>query len=98
GDDFFGAGGFAEPALHAEAFGETQHRAIGVIGQRAGWAGGDAGMAQRAAVDVKVYGAEGRARRQRYDIDGRGGSEVKLAKRCFEHAAFRAPWHEAGGL
>src|SRR4029079_10330654 len=48
GDDFFGAGGFAEPALHAEAFGETQHRAIGVIGQRAGRAGAEAGMAPRA--------------------------------------------------
>src|SRR5215207_8827898 len=35
-DDFFGAGRFAEPALHAEALGEAQHRAIGVVGQRAG--------------------------------------------------------------
>src|SRR5258705_5553255 len=31
-DDLLGAGGFAEPALHAEAFGEAQHRAIRVIG------------------------------------------------------------------
>src|SRR6266850_6403548 len=31
GDDLLGAGGFAEPALHAEAFGEAQHRAIRVI-------------------------------------------------------------------
>src|SRR5215212_6381883 len=30
-DDFFGAGGFTEPALHAEAFGEAQHRAIRIV-------------------------------------------------------------------
>src|SRR5215216_2260789 len=46
GDDLLGAGGFAEPALHAEAFGEAQHRTIGVIGQRSGRAGSDACMAQ----------------------------------------------------
>ena len=36
-------------------------------------------MAQRAAVDVKLHGAEGSPRRQRHDIDRRGGGEVKLA-------------------
>ena len=30
-DHLLGAGGFAEPALHAEAFGEAQHRAIRVV-------------------------------------------------------------------
>src|SRR4029450_10482381 len=30
-DDLFGAGGFAKPALHAEALGETQHRAVGIV-------------------------------------------------------------------
>src|SRR4051812_24055570 len=45
-DDFLGAGGFAEPALHAKTLGEAQHRAIRVVRQRAGRAGGDAGMAQ----------------------------------------------------
>ena len=55
-------------------------------------------MAQRAAVDIQLHGAEGRARRQRHDIDRRGRGEVKLAKRRLEHAAFRAARHEAGGL
>src|SRR6187431_1874476 len=31
GDDFLGAGGFAEPALHAEALGEAQHGAVRII-------------------------------------------------------------------
>src|SRR6185369_9585492 len=31
GDDLLGAGGFAKPALHAEAFGETQHRTVGIV-------------------------------------------------------------------
>src|SRR5437660_259710 len=30
-DDLLGAGGFAEPALHAEAFGEPQHCAIRIV-------------------------------------------------------------------
>src|ERR1019366_9287100 len=33
-DDFLGTGGFAEPALHAQAFGEAQHGAVGVVRQR----------------------------------------------------------------
>ena len=55
-------------------------------------------MAQRAAVDIQLHGAERSARRQRHDIDRRGGGEVKLAKSRLEHAAFRAPRHKAGGL
>ena len=31
GDDLLRAGGFAEPALHAEAFGKAQHGAIRII-------------------------------------------------------------------
>src|SRR6478609_589508 len=31
-DDFLGAGGFAEAALHAEALGEAQHGAVGIVG------------------------------------------------------------------
>jgi len=53
---------------------------------------------QRAAVDIQLHGAERSARRQRYDIDRRGGGEVKLAERRLQHGAFRAPRHEAGGL
>ena len=55
-------------------------------------------MAQRAAFDIKLHGAEGGARRQRHDVDRRGSGEVKLAKSRLQHAAFRAAWHEAGGL
>src|SRR5213080_1906295 len=32
GDDLLGAGGLAKPALHAEAFSEAQHRAVGIVG------------------------------------------------------------------
>src|SRR6185503_12310334 len=71
-NDFFGAGGFAEPALHAKALGEAQHRAIGIVRQRARRAGGDAGVAQRAALDIQFHAAEGGARRQWHDIDRRG--------------------------
>ena len=97
-DDFLGAGGFAKPALHAEALGEAQHRAIRIIRQRAGRTGGDAGVAQRAALDIQLHAAEGRARRQRHDIDGRGRGEVKFAKSRLEHAALGAARNEAGGL
>ncbi len=55
-------------------------------------------MAQRAALDIQLHAAEGRARRQRHDIDRRGRGEVKFAERRFEHAAFGAARHEAGGL
>ena len=30
-DDLFGTGRLAKPALHAQAFGEAQHRAIGIV-------------------------------------------------------------------
>src|SRR4030081_3274054 len=63
-DDVLGAGRFAKPALHAEAFGEAQHRAVGIIRQGGGRAGGDAGMAERAALDVDVDAAKRGARRQ----------------------------------
>src|SRR6478609_1659483 len=88
-DDFFGAGGLAKAALHAEALGKAQHRTVGIVRQRARRTGGDAGMAKRAAFDIQLHAAEGRARRQRYDIDGGGRGEVKLAKGRLEHAAFR---------
>ena len=55
-------------------------------------------MAQRAAIDIQLHAAEGRARRQRHDIDGRGSGEAKLAKSRLEHAAFGAARNEAGGL
>ena len=98
GNDLLGAGGFAQPALHAEAFGEAQHGAIGIVGQRAGRAGGDAGVAQRAAIDIKLHGAERRARRQRHHVDRRGRGEVKLAKNRLQHAAFCAARNKAGRL
>ena len=97
-DDLLGAGGFAKPALHAQALGEAQHRAVGIVRQRAGRAGGDAGMAERAAFDIQLHAAEGRARRQRHDIDRRGRGEVKFAEGRLEHAAFGAARDEAGRL
>src|ERR1700716_423018 len=65
-DDVLGTGRLAKPALHAEAFGEAQHGTIGIVRQRGGRAGGDAGMAERAALDVDVDAAERRSRRQRH--------------------------------
>jgi hypothetical protein len=62
-DRGFGAGRGAEAALHAGAFGEAQHRLVGVVRQRARRAHADAGMAQRAGVEVEGHGAEGRALR-----------------------------------
>src|SRR5258707_7892566 len=34
GDDLFRAGRFAKPALHAQAFGKSQHRAVGILRER----------------------------------------------------------------
>src|SRR3979409_1176077 len=53
-DDVLGAGRFAKPALHAEAFGEAQHGAGGIVRERGGRTGGDTGVAERAALDVDV--------------------------------------------
>src|SRR6185295_13281433 len=98
GDDFLGAGGLAKPALHAEALGKAQHRAIRVIRQRPRRTGGDAGVAQRATLDIQLHEAEGRPRRQRHDIDRRGSGEAKFAKNRLEHAALGAARNKAGGL
>src|SRR5216684_5355566 len=51
-DDLFRTGRFAKSALHAQALGEAQHRAVGIVRQRACRAGGDTGMAERATLDV----------------------------------------------
>src|SRR5258705_9348246 len=54
GDDLFRTGRFAKPALHAQAFGKSQHRAVGIVRERAGRTRGDTGMAERAALDVEI--------------------------------------------
>src|SRR5947209_8398390 len=62
-DNLLGTGRFAKPALHAEAFGKAQHRAVGIVRERTSRAGGDTSMAKRAAVDVQFHAAERCARR-----------------------------------
>src|SRR6266852_3788832 len=58
GDDLFRTGRFAKPALHAQAFGKAQHRAVGIVRERASRTGGDTGMAERAALEVEIDAAE----------------------------------------
>src|ERR1700704_6143382 len=53
-DDVLGTGRLAQPALHAKTLGEAQHRAVGIVRERGRRAGGDAGVAERAALDVDV--------------------------------------------
>src|SRR5215212_832515 len=62
-DDLLWAGRFTKPALYADALGEPQHRAFGIVRKRSGRTGGDAGMAESAAFHVQIHGAEGRAGR-----------------------------------
>ena len=64
-DRVLGAGRGAQPALDAQALREAQHRPVGIVGQRRGRAGADAGEAERAGVGVEVEPAERRAGRQR---------------------------------
>src|SRR5260370_846375 len=91
GHDLFRTSRFAKPTLHAQAFGKSKHRAVGIVRERARRTGGDAGMAERAALDIEVDAAERRPRRQRHDIDRRGRGEMQFAKCSLEHAAFGAP-------
>src|SRR6266446_5480712 len=98
GDDLFRTGRFAKPALHAQAFGKAQHRAVGIVRQRPRRTGGDAGMAERATLDVEIDAAERRARPQRHDIDRRGRGQMQLAKCGLEHAALGAARDKAGRL
>src|ERR1700687_3682938 len=68
GDDLFRTGRFAKPALHAEAFGKSKHRALGIVRERRRRTGGDTGMAERAAFDIEINAAERRPWRQRHAI------------------------------
>ena len=97
-DHFLRAGRLAQPALHAGVLGEAQHRPLGIVRQRAGRAGGDAGQAQRAAFDLDLEGAERRALRQRHDIDRRRRHRMQLAQREPHHVALAADGGEGGGL
>src|SRR3954468_19962682 len=91
-----GTGRLAKPALHAEAFSEAQHRAVGIVRERSCWAGGDAGMTERAAIDIQVDATEWRSRLQRHDTDGYGSCKVEFAKRSLKHATFRAAGNKSG--
>ena len=97
-DDFLRAGRFTKPALDAQTFGEPQHRALGIIRKRSLRAGGDAGMAERAALHVEVHAAERRALSERHEIDRHGCGKVEFAKRGLEHAALGAAWNKASRL
>ena len=94
-DDLLGAGRLAQPALHAGVLGEAQHRPLGIVGERAGRAGRDAGEAQRAAGDVDLHRSERRALGQRHHIDRRRRGAVQLAQRDTQHAALGAGRQEA---
>src|SRR6266404_2785438 len=58
GDDLFRTGRFAKPALDAQAFGKSEHRAVGIVRQRPRRTGGDTGMAERAAREAEIDAAE----------------------------------------
>src|ERR1043166_6940535 len=68
-DHLFRAGRLAQAALHASVLGEAQGGAVGIVSERAGWAGGDAGEAERAAFDIDLALAEARARGKRDHVD-----------------------------
>ena len=79
-DRVFRTGRGAEPALHAKALGEGEHRLVGIVGERVGRAGADAGEAERAGLGLEGEPAEGRAGRQRHDADRRGRRRVQFAE------------------
>src|ERR1700693_5913146 len=60
-DHLFRAGRPAQPALNAGILGEAQDRPLRVARQRTGRAGGYAGKAQRAALDIDLDRPERRA-------------------------------------
>ena len=80
-DHLFRARRLAQSALHAGVFGEPQRRALRIVAERAGRAGGNAGEAERAAFDIDRDGAEWRAGRQRDHVGRRGRGVVQFAQR-----------------
>src|SRR3546814_8660509 len=68
-------------ALHAGLLAEAEPRPVLVVEQRAGGAGGDAGEAEGAARSVDGDAAEGRARRQRQQVDRRRRLVVQVTQR-----------------
>src|SRR5258708_26521643 len=67
GDDLFRTSRFAKPTLHAQAFGKSKHRAVGIVRERARRTGGDAGMADRGAPAIEDDAPEPRPPRQPHD-------------------------------
>src|SRR6266852_3213010 len=59
GDGILGAGRFAQPALHAYAFGEAQHRAVRIVRESTGGTGRHARVAERAALKIERHAAKG---------------------------------------
>ena len=66
--------------MHAGVFGKAQQRPLRIVEQRAGRAGGYAGEAERAALDVDLDLAERRARGERNDIDWSRRRACQLAQ------------------
>ena len=99
-------GRFAKPALHAQAFGKSQHRRGRDCPTAHGSDRRRRRRGKRAAVDVEIDAAERRARRQRHDIDRRGrgadassrnvvSSTPRLAPRGTKPAGFASRRHAA---
>jgi predicted amidohydrolase len=56
----------------------SPHGVLGIVAERAGRAGRHAGEAERAALDIDLDRAEGRAGRQRDDVDRRRRRALQL--------------------
>ncbi len=97
-DHLLRAGRLAQPALHAGILGEPQQGALRIVGERTGRARRHAGKAQRAARDVELDRAEGRALGQRQHVDRLRCGAVQLAQGEAQHAALGALRQEACGL
>ena len=94
-DHLLRTGCLAQPALHAGIFGEPQRRALGIIAQGTGGAGGHTGEAERAARSVDFDRAERRAGWQRDQVDRRRRGVVQFAQRLTQHVALGAGGQEA---
>jgi len=92
GDDLFRTGRFAKPALHAQAFGKSQHRAGRIVRQRPRRTGGDTGMAKRATLDVEIDATERAPAASGTTSTGAGAADA--AREMWSRA--RRAWRRAG--
>src|SRR5262245_58468480 len=94
-DHLFRTGCLAQAALHAGVLGKAQQRPLRIIPQRSRRTGGDAGEAERAALNIELHGAERRRRRQGQHVEGRRRDGVQFAQRLAQDAAFAPDGQEA---